>query len=62
MYDYILCNDNLEDAFKQLVSIAQRALAGQIGSGTGPVPTTLVQDTSGKVGPRQHQQPLHFVC
>ena len=46
MYDYILCNDNLEAAFKHLTMVAQRALSGQAGNGTDTVPLTLVHDSA----------------
>ena len=45
LFDYIIFNDELEEAYQQLVSVAQRALAGQVsrsrlglyGSPTNPV-------------------------
>ena len=51
LYDYILCNDDLEAAFQQLRVIAQRALSGHTGNGTSVTPVTLVQDSSMQVWP-----------
>ena len=46
LYDYVIFNDDLEDAFAQLVLVAKRALSGKTGNGsqsiTGPV--TLVAE------------------
>ena len=46
LYDYVIFNDDLEDAFAQLVLVAKRALSGKQGNGsqsiTGPV--TLVAE------------------
>lgn len=46
MYDYIICNDNLESAVQHLASIAQRALAGETRNGAGTMATTLTAGTS----------------
>lgn len=46
LYDYVIFNDELEDAFAQLMLVAKRALSGKQGNGsqsiTGPV--TLVAE------------------
>ena len=46
LYDYVIFNDDLEDAFAQLLLVAKRALSGKQGNGsqsiTGPV--TLVAE------------------
>lgn len=46
LYDYVIFNDDLEDAFAQLTLVARRALAGQEGNGSGSIsgPVTLVAD------------------
>jgi hypothetical protein len=44
LYDYVIFNEKLEEAFQQLTIIAQRALDGQVGNGTGQGPVTLVPD------------------
>ncbi len=46
LYDYVIFNDDLEDAFAQLTLVARRALAGQVGNGSGSIsgPVTLVAD------------------
>ena len=55
LYDYVIFNDDLEDAFAQLVLVAKRALSGKTGNGsqsiTGPV--TLVAEEE----PSQASQP-----
>ena len=55
LYDYVIFNDDLEDAFAQLVLVAKRALSGNQGTGspsiTGPV--TLVAEEE----PSQASQP-----
>ncbi len=55
LYDYVIFNDDLEDAFAQLVLVAKRALSGKQGNGsqsiTGPV--TLVAEEE----PSQASQP-----
>ena len=32
LYDYVIFNDDLDEAFSQLATVARRALAGQVGS------------------------------
>ncbi|KAK9798951.1 hypothetical protein WJX73_008977 [Symbiochloris irregularis] len=58
LYDYILCNDNLDFAFQQLTNIAQRALAGQTGNGVGSTAVTLAQDSATQDRPATEEEPL----
>ncbi len=46
LYDYVIFNDDLEEAFSQLATVARRALAGQVGNGSGTIagPVTLVAE------------------
>ncbi|CAL8470025.1 g9567 [Coccomyxa elongata] len=46
LYDYVIFNDDLDEAFAQLTLVARRALAGQQGNGSGSIsgPVTLVAD------------------
>lgn len=60
LYDYVLCNDSIEGAVKQLLSIAQRALSGQTGNGTATAPLTLVQEAAAQV--RQALLALFAFC
>ena len=50
LYDYVIFNDDLEDAFAQLVLVAKRALSGKTGNGsqsiTGPVTLVAEEDPS----------------
>ncbi|KAK9830639.1 hypothetical protein WJX81_008303 [Elliptochloris bilobata] len=52
LYDYIIFNDDVEEAFRQLASVAERALRGQVGNGSGPGSgvVTLVADEDAAVG------------
>ena len=55
LYDYVIFNDDLEDAFAQLVLVAKRALSGKQGNGsrsiTGPVTLVAEEDSSQPVEP-----------
>ena len=46
MYDYVIFNDDLDEAYAQLATVARRALAGQSGNGSGSIagPVTLVAE------------------
>ena len=46
LYDYVIFNDDLDEAFSQLATVARRALAGQVGNGSGSIagPVTLVAE------------------
>eukprot|EP00884_Botryococcus_braunii_P022818 jgi/Botrbrau1/921/Bobra.0167s0034.1 len=44
LYDYVIFNDKLEEALQQLLIVAQRALDGHVGNGTGQGPVTLVPE------------------
>ncbi len=49
LYDYVIFNDDLEDAYAQLVLVAKRALSGMQGNGsrsiTGPVTLVAEEDS-----------------
>ena len=51
LYDYVLCNDNLEVAAQLLLAVAQRAVSGQTGNGIATMPLTLVQEPPAQVKP-----------
>ena len=46
LYDYVIFNDDLDEAYAQLATVARRALAGQSGNGSGSIagPVTLVAE------------------
>ncbi|KAK9809154.1 hypothetical protein WJX72_010332 [[Myrmecia] bisecta] len=52
LYDYVIFNDDLEEATLQLTSVAERALAGKIGNGTD---NPTVQPASPAKSPTQKQ-------
>lgn len=55
LYDYVIFNDDLEDAYAQLVLVAKRALSGKQGNGsrsiTGPVTLVAEEDSSQPMEP-----------
>lgn len=63
LYDYVIFNDDLEDAFAQLVVVARRALAGQQGNGSGSIsgPVTLVAEDEPSTSQPAASEKVHNV-
>ena len=61
LYDYVIFNDDLEDAYAQLVLVAKRALSGKQGNGsrsiTGPVTLVAEEDSSQPMEPSSAPAP-----
>jgi guanylate kinase len=64
LYDYVIFNDDLEDAFAQLVVVARRALAGQQGNGSGSIsgPVTLVAEEEPSTSQQQPSEQVSGHC